>query len=84
MNAVRFAGDSYIGAIIDQNFRSVRIRDTQNLPGQLGQIARAEVAFADLYEVNAFRDPVLDMSHPFGSVPGKISVGDEAANHNAV
>lgn len=82
MNAVRLASCCNVGAIVHQNFRSARIRELQNLPGQLSELASGQIALPDLHQFDTFFDPVRYVRQPVRLVLRIRSVRNEAANHN--
>src|SRR5271168_4591815 len=81
MNAMRLTCHRHIGTIVYQNFRSVRIRNSQDLPGQFSQIANRQVPLPDLHEFDALCDAARQMRNPSSLVYRESSVRDQAANH---
>lgn len=53
MDAVRAAGHGHIGAVIDQNACAEGIGQLQNRADVRGQLARGQVLFADLKQIDA-------------------------------
>ena len=56
MHAVRAAGQRDIGAIVHQDFRSVRIGKLEHAPDETRQFTRGQIFFADLNALDARRE----------------------------